>query len=150
MLQISQLREELKGVESTLNAPISPLRFEPPLRTDTQTHTLTNLIPSHSFTLFLSLDFPLILHSSLLPSFPPSLQRLVPRSQRSFLCLNCAHHNRTNDAPLLCHTSSLCPLVLLLGNRPEWHFYFIFLKGGCGSFPVLCRCGCTCRQRRRQ
>lgn len=100
VLQISQLCEELKGVESTLSAPISSLRFVPPyIHTDTHMHTLTNLSPSRSFTLFSSLDLSLSLSSSfpsLLPSFPPSLPRLVPHSQHSFLCLNCEHHNRAN------------------------------------------------------
>lgn len=119
VLHISQLCVELKGVESTLSAPISSLRFVPPPPPYTHTCTHTNLSPSRSLTLFLSLD----LSPSLLPSFPPPLKRIVPRSQHSSLCLNCEHHNRTNDVLLLCHTSTLCPLVLLLSNRPGWRFF---------------------------
>ncbi len=39
VLQISQLCEELKGVESTLSAPISSLRFVPLIYTQTHTYT---------------------------------------------------------------------------------------------------------------
>lgn len=57
VLQISQLCEELKGVESILGAPISSLR-SPPL----SIYAHTNLSPSCSLHLI-----------SLFPSHPPSL-----------------------------------------------------------------------------
>lgn len=129
VLQISQLHVELKGVESTLSAPISSLRLVSPIYTQTHMYTLTNMSPSCSFTLFslLDLSLSLILLPSL-PSFPSSLPRLIPRSQHSFLCLSCEHHTRTNDVLLLCRTSTLCPLVLLLGNRPGWRFWRGFIS----------------------
>ena len=133
VLQISQLCEELRGVESSLSAPISSLRFVPPIHTHTHTHSQICLPRALSLCSPHLISPSLILLPSLLPSFPPSLQRLVPRSQHSSLCLNCEHHNRTNDVRLLCRTSALCPLVLLLGYRPGWRFQGVsFPVRGCG------------------
>lgn len=138
MLHISQLCEELKGIKSTLSAPISSLRFLP------HTHTHTNLSPPRSLC---SLH---LISLSLSLSLPPP-PRLVPRSQHSFLCLTCEHHNRTNDVPLFSHTSALCPLVLLVGNRPWWRFFLCvcFFSGGVHFLCVAVDDGCACRGRQR-
>lgn len=82
VLQISQLCEELKGVESTLSVPISSLRFVPPIHTRTCTQIC--LPCALSLCSLHSVSLSLILPHSPLPSFPPSLQRLVPCSQHSF------------------------------------------------------------------
>lgn len=120
-LQISQLCEELKGVESTLSVPISSL--SPPQHI--HTHTQICLSCALSLCSLHSVSLSLIL--------PPPIS--LPLSRDSFLALNapsslnCEHHNRTNHVPLLCHTNALCPLVLLRGkNRPC--FFFFFLSGG--------------------
>lgn len=124
---------------SALLFPLSDLCTPPPILPYTLTHIHRN---SHTrtqicLTLFSSLGLSLSLSSSfpLLLSFPPSLQRPVPCSQHSFLCLNCEHHNRANDVSLLCHTCTLCPLVLCLGNRPGWQFFGEAVGGG----HFLCR-----------
>lgn len=121
-LQISQLCEELKGVESTLSVPISSL--SPPQHT----HTHRNLSLLCSLTLFSSLGLPL--------SHPPSSHLSLPLSRDLALnapsSLNCEHHNSSNCVPLLCHTNALCPLVLLRGkNRPC--FCFFFFPAGIGD-----------------
>lgn len=106
----SRLCEQLKGVESTLNnSPISSLRLLPPIFT--QKSVSLSLCSLH-----------LISPSLILPPFL-TLNAL-------FLSLNCEHHNRTSDVPLLCHASALCPLVLLLGNQPRRRFF--------GGFHFLC------------
>lgn len=139
VLQISQLCEELKGVESTLSVPISSLRFVPPIHTPTHAHAhkSASLVLSH-FVLFtrspsLSSSLTLLSHLSL------------PLSRDSFLALNtpfslnCEHHNRTNDVPLLCHISALCPLVLCQGSGPVWR---VFGGGGWGRRASFCAQGC--------
>lgn len=73
VLQISQLCEELKGVESTLNTSISYLRY-------TLAHT--NLSPSHTLTVLFT--WSLFLSSS----FPLSSRLSHPLSRDSFLALN--------------------------------------------------------------
>lgn len=79
VLQISQLCEELKGVESTLSTPVSSLRSPPPL-----THTVThrqNYLP-HTLSLcslYFSLSFlsPCVF-STLSPETCSSLSLLSP------------------------------------------------------------------------
>ncbi|MEQ2218542.1 hypothetical protein XENOCAPTIV_004718 [Xenoophorus captivus] len=68
------------------------------------------------------------IHSHPNPSPPLSLQRLIHRSQHSFLCLNCAHHNRINDVPQLCNTSTVRPLVLFA--RQPTHILSFYEGGG--------------------
>lgn len=113
VLQISQLCEELKGVESALNAPISTLRFVPP-----------TYIYRHTSVSLSSLDLPLS------HPFPPVFPTSSPEtpSSLSFFSVEIVHITTEQMMFLYCcHT--LGPLVLLLGNRPGWRFfkfYFIF------------------------
>lgn len=76
VLQIFQLCEKLKGVESTLSAPISSLRFVPPTYTQTATHRQNSL--SHFVLSTFSLSVSLFL--SLISSIPPALHLFHPLS----------------------------------------------------------------------
>lgn len=117
VLQISLLCEELKGVESALNAPISTLRFLPP--THTYRHTSVSLS---------SLDLPLS------HPFPPVFPTSSPETpfSLSFFSVEIVHITTEQMMFLYCcHT--LGPLVLLLGNRPGWCFFnfnFLFFLVG--------------------
>lgn len=126
VLQISQLREELKGVESVLNAPLSSLRFVPPhthMHTQSHTHMYTNLSPLHSLTLGSSLDLSLSL------CFPSCLPTRSPETLSSLSTLLSLFKLWTSQAEQMMFVyCTLCPLVLLLGNRPGWLFWRGFIS----------------------
>lgn len=93
VLQISQLCEMLKRVESTLTLPF-------PLSDLCGEHTPLRRV---FFTLLSSLDLSSLSSS---PSLSSSLLLSSPQSPGTlhtpFPCLNGEHHSRTNDASLLC------------------------------------------------
>lgn len=127
VLQISQLCEELRGRESTLSAPISSLRFVPPISmTHTHTHARTNLLPLRSLHLIcLSLRL-------CLPSFftvsSPAFPTLSPETRSSLSTLLSLFKFETSQQNKWCSSTvpQKRPPVILLGNRHRW----CFLGGG--------------------
>lgn len=127
VLQISQLCAELKGVESTLNTPISYLRFVPPVHTRTHKSVSLSLFPS----LDLSSSHPPSLSPPVFPTLSPetrsSLSTLLSlfklwTSQQNKSCSSIAPHERT-------------PPSSVFARQPTWVAFFervSFPVRGCG------------------